>query len=48
MKDHSIIRNRFEFLVYRKIINAFTSNNITLKASARYKSVEDEIIDTKT
>lgn len=48
MKDHSIIRNRFEFLVYRKIANAFASNNITLEATVRYKSVEDEIIDSRT
>ena len=48
MKNDEIIHNRFEFLVYIKMIHAISGNKITLQHTVRYKSVEDEIMDSKT
>lgn len=48
LKDKEIIHNRFEFLVYTKMVHALAGNKITLQHTVKYKSIEDEIIDPKT
>ena len=48
MKDNEIIHNRFEFLVYKKMLHALSGNKIILQHTVKYKSVEDEILDPKT
>ena len=43
----NIISNRFEFLVYTKMIQALKKNQITLQCSIRYKNMDDEFITRK-
>ena len=44
MKNDKIIPNRFEFLMYIKILHALDSNKITFQHSVRYKNIDDEMI----
>ncbi len=44
MKNDEIIPNRFEFLMYIKIIYALDGNKITFQHSVRYKNIDDEMI----
>ena len=44
----NIIANRFEFLVYMKMVHALKMNQVTLSYSMRYKNLEDEIITRNT
>ena len=39
-----IISNRFEFLMYMKMIQALSKNQISLEHSMRYKNIDDEIM----
>lgn len=48
IQNDEIIPNRFEFLMYMKIMNDLESNKITFQHSVRYKNIDDEIIDRKT
>ncbi|MBY0282107.1 MAG: Tn3 family transposase [Alphaproteobacteria bacterium] len=48
MRDKQIIHNRFEFLVYMKMVHALSANKITLQHTVKYKNVEEELIDAKT
>ena len=42
-----IIANRFEFLVYTKMIHALKKNQISLRYSLRHKNIDDELMQRK-
>ncbi len=48
INQNGIIPNRFEFLVYIKMVQALKKNTISLQHSLRYKNLEDELIQRKT
>lgn len=48
VKNNEIVPHRFEFLVYKKIVNDLNANKIKVQHSFHYKDIEDEIIDRKT
>lgn len=44
IKNDVVIPNRFEFLMYMKIMHAMDGNKITFQHSVRYKNIDDEMI----
>ena len=44
IKNEVIIANRFEYLLYRRIVYYLTTNKVTIKYSVKYKRVEDDLM----